>query len=291
MRRIPFQRHASRNFRTVFNKKAARLGQIGGGELERRRLKARVKLYDLARPQKIIGQGPRVRPHSDSRRNHLEARRQRRRRIDPQSWPNPAGQLRHQFAIGTCLTGIGNDGDGAQVRLIILGRAIPMQIKGRQVHILHRIFRHRAHEEHQIKAPFQQRRPQVERNIDGQVHIDARILRAEGLEELRQPGLRDGLGCADAEQALRFRRVGHALLDLFLNEQHLFGIKQQQGAMLGQNHIACAAFKQGHAQLVFEICDTGGHGRLGQMQPLGGLAKPTKPGHPEKGLDLIKGHI
>ena len=47
---------------------------------------------------------------------------------------------------------------------------------------------------------------QVQRDVDGQIHVHSRIALAEGFQEQRQPGLSDGFGGADPKQALGLRQ-------------------------------------------------------------------------------------
>ena len=165
-----------------------------------------------------------------------------------------------------------------------------MQIKRRQFDVLNREFGHRPHEKREIKPAFQQRRPEIQRDIDGEIDIHARILFAESLQKIRQPRLRNGLGRADPEQAFSLGRVRDALLDLFFDKQHLLCIGQKQAPLLGQDQISGSAFEQRRTKFGFEICDARGHRRLRQVQAFCRFTKAAEARNPEECADLIKGH-
>ena len=78
-----------------------------------------------------------------------------------------------------------------------------------------------------------------------------------------------GADHADGEYAhFQLLQAGRSVLGIFQRGQHLARIDQHVFAHRGERHLAPAAVKQGHADVLFELAHLHGHGRWREVEGL-----------------------
>ena len=123
--------------------------------------------------------------------------------------------------------------------------------------------------------------------LDAHADLDARVLLAEGRQQVRQQVAADGLAGANREVACPgVAQVRQLVFHACQTGGNFLGGLQHDLAGAGQRDLLAVAVEQLHLEGFFQRLHLGADGRLGEMQDLGGAREAVQVRHGRESAQL-----
>ena len=291
---MPPCRHRAGHLGRRLDDVAARVADIGGREPEVGRPPAGVERADPPALQQWPAERLRQRGDAEPRLHQAQAGGKRRGGKERRVEPNMLEQQGLELPVGPRVPGIGDDRLlPRQVRVVAarglrVGRRVPCQLEAGEFDVVHGIVRHRTEEHGHVDLAAEQRRAQVQRDVDVDLHLQARIDLVQGRHQVGQPALDDRFRHAQPEHRVDAVPGDDIRLDAVEEPFELLRIAEEHLAALRGPEPGRQPFEQGSAEGFLELLYPRGDRGLGEIEDLGSPVDASEAHDRQKSGYLIK---